>query len=289
MIKDGLAGRMADGKLVLEKEPLVPCRDFGVLYGYGLFETLRVYPEGNIFDLQKHLERLFASCADLKIDPGLNPEELANAARDYLARTGLKEGALRLTVTKGDAGRGIPSAIFFYSRQITYSPLNYEQGFTALISPVRKNQTSPLVYHKTLNYMENLLALEEARRARAQEALFLNTDLKLTEGAVSNLFFVTDGVLHTPAVACGLLAGITRQRILDLAADRGYQVMAGEYVLEDLLAAGEAFLTNSLMEVMPLCRVNETPLHNGIPGPVTSELLWHYKTLTGANPAGSQP
>ena len=287
MIKDAYAGRIIDGKLVLEKGAQIPCWDWGVLYGYGLFETLRVYPEGNIFDLQKHLKRLFASCADLKIDTGLTLETLANATRDYVAKAGLKAGALRLTVTKGEGIRGIPPAIFFYSRPITYSPLNYEQGFTALISPVRKNQTSPLVYHKTLNYMENLLALEEARRAGAQEALFLNTKLQLTEGAVSNLFFVTDGILHTPAVACGLLAGITRQRIIDLAAARGYQVMAGEYVLEELLAAGEAFLTNSLMEVMPLCRVNETPLYNGIPGPVTMELLRHYKTLTGANPAGS--
>ena len=288
MTKDGFAGRVVDGKLVLEKETLVPCRDFGVLYGYGLFETLRVYPEGHIFDLQRHLERLFASCADLKIEPGLSLEELAGAVGEYVAQAGLKEGALRLTVTKGDASRGVPPAIFFSSRPTTYSPLNYEEGFTAVISPVRKNQASPLVYHKTLNYLDNLLALEEARQAGAQEALFLNHKLQLTEGTISNLFFVTNGILHTPAVACGLLAGITRQRVIDLAAALGYHVMAGEYVLTDLLAANEAFLTNSLMEVMPLCRVNATPIKNGKPGSVTRELLWHYKTLTGTTPADSQ-
>jgi len=280
LINDLFVGMMVDGKLRLDKDAQVSCRDYGILYGYGLFETIRVYPGGRIFSLEKHLERLFSSCSHLGIDPGLTLEAIASAAREYVAKTGLHEGALRLTVTKGDAGWGIRSSVFFFSRQVTYSPLNYEQGFAVTISPVRKNQTSPLVYHKTLNYMENLLALEAARRAGAQEAIFLNTNLKLTEGAVSNLFFVRDKNLYTPDITCGLLAGITRQTVIDLATARGYQVIAGEYVLEDLLAADEAFLTNSLMEVMPLCQVNETPINRSKPGPTTRELLQYYRKLT---------
>ncbi|MEW6662221.1 MAG: aminotransferase class IV [Bacillota bacterium] len=287
MTKDLFAGRIVDGKLVLEKESRLSCWDWGVLYGYGLFETMRVYSDGRIFALQRHLARLFSSCSHLEIDPGLTPEALADAAREYVVQTGLAQGALRLTVTRGDAHRGIRPAVFFFSRQVTYSPLDYERGYTAVFSPLRRNQTSPLVYHKTLNYMENLLALEEARRAGAREVLFLNTNLHLTEGAVSNLFFVQGRILHTPAVTCGLLAGIARQTVIDLASARGYPVMLGEYVLENLLAADEAFLTNSLMEVMPLVKVNETLINHGKPGPVARELLGHYRTLTGENPESS--
>lgn len=273
------AGQVVDGNLVICKEPRVSCWDHGLLYGYGLFETMRVY-RGKIFALKAHLQRLLSSCGQLAISIDQSLDDLVSLARKFAAEREVNNAALRLTVTRGDSDRGIPPGLFITARQLTYLPRHYEEGFSAVTSPVRRNPTSPLVYHKTLNYMDNLLALEETRGAGAQEALFLNTNHRLAEGAISNLFFVRDGIIHTPAVTCGLLSGITRKTVIDLAAAMGYQAVEGEYALEDLLAAEEAFLTNSLMEVMPLVKVDGTPINHGKPGRVTEDLLQGYRALT---------
>jgi len=276
--KGVLVGKVVNGKLITGREPWVSCWDQGLLYGYGLFETMRVYG-GRIFALKAHMQRLLLSCTQLGIDTGVFLDNLVRVAEEYVAVNELDNGALRLTLTKGDPLRGIHPAVVFFSRELTYSFQDYEQGFSAVISHIRRNQTSPLVYHKTLNYLENLLALEEARKVGAQEALFLNTDYRLAEGTISNLFFVRDKVVHTPAVTCGLLAGITRQTVIDLATAGGCRIVEGEYALEDLLAADEAFLTNSLMEVMPLVKVGENPISHGKPGRITRDLLERYREL----------
>ncbi|MGE5576489.1 MAG: aminotransferase class IV, partial [Syntrophothermus sp.] len=242
-----LVGKVVNGKLVLAGEPCTSTLDQGLLYGYGLFETMRVY-SGRVFALKAHLRRLLSSSDQLGIITGLSLDDLERAAGEYVAENDLDNGALRLTLTKGDPQRDIYPAVILSSREIAYHPGDYEQGFSATISRVRRNQTSPLAYHKTLNYLDNLLALQAAREAGAREALFLNINDVLAEGALSNLFFVRDGVIHTPAVTCGLLDGITRQTVIELAATSGYQLVEGEYAPEDLLAADEAFLTNSLME-----------------------------------------
>ncbi|KKM11380.1 hypothetical protein SY88_09110 [Clostridiales bacterium PH28_bin88] len=279
MTNSAPAGKVVDGNLVICKEPQVSCWDHGLLYGYGLFETMRVYG-GRIFVLKAHLQRLLSSCDQLGIGTGLSLDDLVNLAGKYVAESEMSNVALRLTITRGDFHRGIPPGLFITSRQLTYLPGHYEQGFSAVTSPVRRNPTSPLVYHKTLNYMDSLLALEEARGAGAQEALFLNTNHRLAEGAISNLFFVRDGIIHTPAVTCGLLSGITRKTVIDLAAAMGYQAIEGEYAMKNLLAAEEAFLTNSLMEVMPLVKVDGIPINHGKPGRVTEDLLQGYRALT---------
>ncbi|MCL4515754.1 MAG: aminotransferase class IV [Firmicutes bacterium] len=278
MTKGILVGKVVNGKLVIEGESWISSRDQGLLYGYGLFETMRVYG-GRIFALEAHLQRLLISGDQLGIVKGLSLEDLGRAAGEYVGKNQLDSGALRLTLTKGEPHQGIYPAVVLSSRELTYFPGDYEQGFSAMISHVRKNQTSPLVYHKTLNYLDNLLSLQAAREAGTREALFLNTNGLLTEGALSNLFFVRDGVIHTPAVACGLLDGIARRTVFELAATGGYKLVEGEYVPEDLLAADEAFLTNSLMEVMPLVKVGGDPIGDGKSGRVTGDLLERYKAL----------
>ncbi len=279
MTKGILVGKVVTGKLVIEGESWISSRDQGLLYGYGLFETMRVYG-GRIFALEDHLQRLLISGDQLGIVKGLSINDLGRAAGEYVDENQLDSGALRLTLTKGDPNRGICPAVVLSSRELTYFPGDYEQGFSATISHVRRNQTSPLVYHKTLNYLDNLLALKAAREAGMREALLLNTNGLLTEGTLSNLFFVRRGVIHTPAVSCGLLDGIARRTVTDLAATRGYKLVEGEYVPDDLLSANEAFLTNSLMEVMPLVKVGGNPIGDGKPGRVTGDLLERYKALT---------
>jgi branched-subunit amino acid aminotransferase/4-amino-4-deoxychorismate lyase len=277
MIKEVLAGKIVKGELVISQEPLVSCWDQGLLYGYGIFETMRVY-RGRVFALNPHLKRLAKSCSQLGISNNLPLEDMATRIQEYAKVMGA--GALRLTITKGNPSRDIDSVFILTWRDLIYSSQDYEDGFSVIISPVRKNQTSQLVYHKTLNYMDNILAIEEARRLGSREALFLNINHHLTEGTMSNLFFLKNGFLHTPAITCGLLEGITRRIVIDLATARGCQVVEGEYFLEDLLAADEAFLTNSLMEIMPLVKVDGKAIGYGKPGKVTGEFLEHYQMLT---------
>ncbi len=280
MTKGILVGKVVNGKLVFEgeSESWISGRDQGLLYGYGLFETMRVYG-GRIFALEAHLQRLLLSSDQLGIVTGLSLDDFRLAVGKYVNENELNNRALRLTLTKGDPYQGTYPAVVLSSRELTYLPGDYDQGFPAIISPVRRNQTSPLVYHKTLNYLDNLLALQAAREAGAREALFLNINGVLAEGTLSNLFFVRDGVIHTPAVNCGLLDGVTRRKVIGLATARGYRLAEGEYAPEDLLAADEAFLTNSLMEIMPLVKVDGTPIGDGRPGWVTGSLLERYKAL----------
>ncbi|MFZ5752928.1 MAG: aminotransferase class IV [Bacillota bacterium] len=276
-MKEAVVGKIVKGALVINKEPVVSCWDQGLLYGYGIFETMRVY-RGRVFALNPHLKRLAKSCSQLGISNNLPLEDMATRIQEYAKVMGA--GAIRLTITKGNPSRDIDSMFILTWRDLIYSSQDYEEGFSAIISPVRKNQTSPLVYHKTLNFMDNILAIEEARRLGSREALFLNINHHLTEGTMSNLFFLKNGFLHTPAITCGLLGGITRRIVIDLAVTRGYRVVEDQYFLEDLLGADEAFLTNSLMEIMPLVKVDGRAIGHGKPGKVTVELLRHYQMLT---------
>jgi branched-subunit amino acid aminotransferase/4-amino-4-deoxychorismate lyase len=167
-----------------------------------------------------------------------------------------------------------------FAREVTeYPPELRERGMAAVLSGVRRNETSPLARVKSLNYLDNLLAREEARRSGAGEALLLNTRGFIAEGAASNVFLARDGTLLTPAVEAGALPGITRQLVMELAGEEGLAVEEANVALPDLFGAGEAFLTNSVMEVMPLVSVDGRPVGPGRPGPLTERLARRYRDL----------
>ena len=167
-----------------------------------------------------------------------------------------------------------------FAREVTeYPPELRERGMAAVVSGVRRNETSPLARVKSLNYLDNLLAREEARRSGAGEALLLNTRGFIAEGAASNVFLVRDGTLLTPGVEAGALPGITRQVVMELAGEEGLAVEEANVTLPDLFGAGEAFLTNSVMEVMPLVSVDGRPVGPGRPGPLTERLARRYRDL----------
>ncbi|MCR4441676.1 MAG: aminotransferase class IV [Peptococcaceae bacterium] len=275
-------GRIINGKPLPGTNLSISCWDKGILYGYGLFETMRVHRK-TILALEEHLQRLASSCHRLNIVDNLFWLDLKSIVQEYVITTNLEEGALRLSITKGDPSKGVEPLFFLTSRDLSYSPQDYEKGFRAVVSPHKKNETSLLVYHKTLNNLENIMVLEESRRKGANEALFLNTNHLLTEGTMSNLFFVYGRTIFTPSISCGLLNGITRQTVIRLASDMGYRVIEGEYALDNLLTATEAFLTNSLMEIMPLVKIENQYIDRGKPGRVTRELLHYYQKLTRNN------
>ena len=267
-----------NGELVAAEQAALPALDLGLLYGYGLFETMRSYG-GRVFCLEEHYRRLAAGAELLAIPVPLTLAALEEAVDATLARNGLPDARLRLTVTAGPEDGGGSSLVLFASEVTEYPPELRRRGMAAVVSAVRRNETSPLAQVKSLNCLDNLLAREQARRGGAGEALLLNTQGFVAEGAASNVFLVRDGTLLTPGVEAGALPGITRQVVLVLAGEEGIEVEEANLTLPDLFGAGEAFLTNSVMEVMPLVSVDGRPVGTGRPGPLTERLARRYRDL----------
>jgi len=280
-----------NGKLVPLGQARISPLDRGLLYGDGLFETMRAY-HGGIFRLVAHLERLLAGARALRFPFALDAGELARACEDTVRANGLREAYVRLTVTRGVGG--LPSeldaspepTVLVVAREFHGYPAELrERGMRAVIAPVRRNASSPLARVKSLNYLDSLLARAWAADSGADEALMLDPEGSVVEGSASNLFVVEGGAVGTPPVSAGVLPGITRECVLGLCADLGIE--AGERTItpDDLTGADEAFLTNSLMEVMPLTRVGGLRMGEGRPGALTGRLLQAYRDLV-ADEAG---
>lgn len=272
-----------NGSLVPRSQARLSPFDYGFLYGYGLFETMRAY-SGHIFRLEQHLARLSRSAELLGIN--LNPTGLSEAVYHTLQANGLGNARLRLSVSAGE-GETIPDPSTCRSPTVliiaqSYTPLppeTYEKGFKAILSQIRRNSQSPLSRIKSANYGDNLLARREAKAAGVEEAILLNERGFLAEGSVSNIFFVSEGGLLTPAEESGILPGITRGVVLELALSLGIKAVEREITLAELFKAEEAFLTNSILEIMPLTQMEERILGSGSAGEVTKRLRKAYSEL----------
>lgn len=272
-----------NGKLVTRSQARVSAFDHGFLYGYALFETMRAY-SGHVFRLRDHLNRLGRSARVVGIPLDASP--LERACYDTLKANRLADARVRLTVSIGE-GEGIPDApahprptVLIAATSYTPPPSRkYRAGFKAIVSSVRQNSRSPLSRLKSANYLNNLLARKEAREAGADEALLLNERGLLCEGSTSNIFLVSGGSLITPDVESGCLPGVTRQAVIELAAQMGVAVSQRETLLEELLQADECFITNSLLEVMPLREVDGRHVGLKGKGEVTRRLIVAYREL----------
>lgn len=244
----------------------------GFLYGDGLFETIRVYG-GTPFMLGEHISRLTAGAALLGFAAALRPKDLEEAVERTIAANGVEDGGVRLTVIRGrGAGlypveTGPPTVLVTVRVGTPYPPELYARGFRTAVVSFPRNERSPLVFLKSLNFLENILGKKEAAASAADEGLFLNTVGDLCEGTTSNVFLVEQETVVTPAVSSGLLPGITRKIVLQVACEAGFRVEECAVRPERLFTAREAFLTNSLLEVMPLVTVGGRPVGTGRPGP----------------------
>jgi branched-subunit amino acid aminotransferase/4-amino-4-deoxychorismate lyase len=256
-----------NGALIPRSQARISPFDLGFLYGYALFETMRAY-SGHIFRLNKHLERLKQSAALVGLP--LDVFDLEKACYNTLKSNKLDDARIRLTISIGE-GKAIPdppkqpkpTVLVMASGYSPPSAETYRNGYKAIVSSVRQNSQSPLSRLKTANYLNNILARKEAKAKGADEALLLNERNLLCEGSTSNVFLVSRESLITPSVESGCLPGITRQ----------------EVQLDELLRANEAFLTNSLIELMPLTRVKDKLIGEGKMGKVTEKLMSAYKKL----------
>ncbi|NPV30399.1 MAG: hypothetical protein HPY58_12290 [Firmicutes bacterium] len=277
------------GRLVPENAPSLGIGERGFLYGDGLFETVRVY-RGKPFAWRRHLARLAAGCQVLQIPfPG---EELKTGVEALLEASGLAEGSLRVTVARGESPRGLlsppgikPTVVITAHPGEPYPPAAYARGFRAATVSFPRNHLSPLVRLKSLNYLENVLGRREAAAAGADEGIFLNIKGEVAEGTISNVFLVFQGrSIITPHPESGLLPGITREIVLSLAGELGFSVAEKIVLPEDFRKAEEAFLTSSLLEVMPLVSLDGFPIGSGRPGPAAVSLRAAYQEYVRQNP-----
>ncbi|GAI43845.1 unnamed protein product, partial [marine sediment metagenome] len=172
-----------------------------------------------------------------------------------------------------------PTVLILAGHYKPYPEQVYEKGFRAVVSSIRRNSQSPLSRLKSANYLENMLAKQEARAAGVDEAICLNEKGLLAEASMSNIFLVNDGILRTPGEQSGILPGITREVVLELASQLGINTFEQDIRLDELFQAQEAFLTNSLMEIMPLTEIDGKPVGSGRPGSLTKRLMVEYKKL----------
>ncbi|MEE9232342.1 MAG: aminotransferase class IV [Nitrospirales bacterium] len=259
--------------------------DHGFLYGDGVYETLRAY-QGRIFLLERHIARLRQSCEFIGLELPIQDEAWVSILTQLLLRNGLEDAGLRLTISRGEGELGIdpslcahPTVVVMAKPVARYSAQHRERGICLHLASVRRNPESaqsPQI--KSLSFLNNILAKQEAVKAGADDALMLNMEDHLTECTTSNVFFITNQRLHTPAVDCGILAGITREVVIELAGEMGIGVEEGRYAATQLLQADECFLTNTGMEIMPVSKIGGCPIGQGKMGPLTAQLWKAFQT-----------
>ncbi len=287
------AGIYLNDKVVPLAEARVSVLDHGFLYGDGVYETMRVYG-GVVFMLEEHLARLEKSASLIELKLPKSPRQIKLAIFETLEACGHKDAYLRVTVSRGEGPIGLdpelcPRPTFFIiADRLKPQPRDiYEKGIHLAIVNTRRNLKEALDPQiKSLNFLNNIRAKIEAKKADAFEALMLNHRGHLSEGTTSNIFFVSEGALRTPGPQCGILRGITRDVVLTIARRLDMKVVEGEFTVEDLLGASEVFITSTIMEVVPVSRLTismegnrmeGTGIKLSVAGEITRALMAEYR------------
>lgn len=245
----------------------------GLLFGWGVFETLRIY-KGKPAFLHDHIKRLKKGCQKIflqfpKVDFGKKIQVLLKENR-------LSDAYCRITIFKRHLKIGVLITVAPFSQ---YKKDDYKKGFKAMVVPFVKNSKNLLAGVKSLSYLENMVARKIAENKGKQEAILLNESGFLAEGSRSNLFFIKGESACTPSLECGILNGITRQKVIEIIKGQKLRIRIGKFKLSELLSCDEAFLTSSLMEIMPLVEVNKKPIQNRKPGMITYSIHKTYRSL----------
>ena len=277
-----------DGKLVEKEDAKVSVYDHGLLYGDGVFEGIRVY-RGEVFKLTEHLDRLYDSAKTIMLTIPLAKEDFAEAIKSTVKANGMEEAYIRAVVTRGAGTLGLnprkcpsPSVIIIVDTIALYPDEFYENGLKLITVPTERVHRSALSSQvKSLNYLNNIMAKIEALNADLEEAVMLNREGYVAECTGDNIFLVKDATLYTPGTGAGILEGITRGVVIDLAAERGYETRESDSLTRyDLYVADECFLTGTAAEVIPVVTIDERIIGAGSPGLITLELLAAFRELT---------
>ena len=276
-----------DGKYYDEKNAKVSVFDHGLLYGDGIFEGIRAY-NGRVFRLREHIDRLFDSAKAILLEIPISHAAMMKAVVDTCRKNKLRDGYIRLIVTRGKGTLGLnpnrckkPSIIVIADKIQLYPPELYERGraiVTVATTRNLSNAVNPAI--KSLNYLNNILAKIEANNAGVEEAIMLNSEGFVAECTGDNIFILKGGRMMTPPLSAGALYGITRGVVMDMAREASIPVSEPNLTRYDLFVADECFLTGTGAELIPVTKIDGRVIGNGKPGPVTKSLVKNYHALT---------
>lgn len=270
-----------DGELVPAPEAAINVFDHALLYGDGVFEGIRIY-NGKIFKEHEHVQRLFESAKAIRLEIPMTGAQICDAMHQTMEANRIDgDGYIRLVVTRGVGSLGIsiyktanPSVFVIADKIALYPKEVYARGLRCVVSSLARNHpntTSPRV--KSLNYLNNVLAKADAVEVGADEAIMLTTDGFVSECTGDNIFLVRKGELHTPPSSMGILEGITRGVVMELAAKRGIPVYQTVMIRHDLYVCDECFGTGTAAEIVPITQIDGRAVGDGKPGPITKQLL----------------
>jgi branched-chain amino acid aminotransferase len=279
-----------DGKFCDARDAKVSVFDHGLLYGDGVFEGIRAY-NGRVFKLKEHVERLYCSAKSILLRIPMAQADLMAAIVETCRRNRIRDGYIRLLVTRGVGTLGLnpnrcknPSVIIIAGKIQLYPPELYQRGMEIVTVPTTRNLHSALnPAIKSLNYLNNILAKIEANNAGCEEAVLLNAEGFVAECTGDNLFIVKEGQLLTPPLSAGALYGITRRVVMEIAAESGLPVSEPNLTRYDLFNADECFLTGTGAELVPVVKIDGRVIGTGKPGPITARLETQYRALTKAS------
>ena len=275
------------GKFYDKEDAKISVYDHGFLYGDGVFEGMRSYG-GKVFRLAQHLDRLWASAKAIWLTIPMTQQALGQAVYDTLAINGIKDGYIRLVVTRGAGALGLdpnkcsdPQVVIIADHIQLYPRELYEKGLEIITASTIRNHSAALSPRiKSLNYLNNILAKIEGLQAGCVEALMLNAKGEVAECTGDNVFIVRKGTLMTPPIDAGILEGITRQAVIELAQAAGLPVQQIALTRHDLFIADECFLTGTAAEIIPVVKLDSRTIGTGQPGPITRQLMQQFAELT---------
>ncbi len=276
-----------DGEFYPKEEAKISVYDHGLLYGDGIFEGIRVY-NGRIFKLEEHIDRLYDSAKAIWLEIPMSKEEMIEKTAMVVRENGLKDAYIRLVVTRGKGDLGLdprkcpkPTIIIIADHISLYPQEYYEKGIEVITVALRRNHfemCNPRV--KSLNYLNNILAkIEAINYGNYLEAILLNQNGYVTECTADNVFMYRKGKLYTPPIYFGILEGITRNTVIELAKKLGIEILEQPFTRYDLYTADEVFLTGSAAELMPIVKIDGRVIGNGKPGAITEKIRAEYKKL----------
>lgn len=276
-----------DGRFVDKADAKVSVFDHGLLYGDGVFEGIRVY-SGRIFRLEQHLARLFDSAKAIMLTIPMSTGELTEACCEACRLNGIRDGYIRLVVTRGVGNLGLnpftcerPTVFIIADKIALYPAVVYEKGINLITAATQRNHpnaVNPAI--KSMNYLNNILARIEAVKAGTEEALMLNAEGFVAECTGDNLFVLRDHVLQTPPPSAGALLGITRSVVFELAKRLGVLVTEPNLTRYEVMTADECFLTGTAAEIVPVASLDGRIIGNGKPGALTSKLIEEFHKVT---------
>ncbi|MYB93499.1 branched-chain-amino-acid transaminase [Candidatus Poribacteria bacterium] len=281
-----------DGEFLPKAEAKVSVFDHGLLYGDGVFEGIRSY-NGRVFKLDEHLERLYDSAKSIMLEIPISIETMKETVLETLRRNHLREAYIRLIITRGVGDLGLdpdkcpkPSIIIIADKIVLYPQKFYEDGLEIVTASVRRNYAEAINPRiKSLNYLNNILAKIEGKQAGAEEVLMLNAEGYVVECSGDNIFWIKNGTLVTPPVHMGILEGVTRNSVIDIAREAGIRLEERVFTRHDLYIADECFLTGTAAEVIPVVKIDRRAIGDGQPGKITQRLIAAFRQY--ANNSGT--